>query len=176
MLLLYLHESIPSDLLGLLEPIKPDICHVDICQDLSHRLPKSGPTACLVAGGRFRCIAYFRFLGGPASTGSSTNNGLGSQLEMAARDACGVSSNESVGESKEEEKKDDGASSVSSIARRRFRSLRGVVHGHVDDDDDRIGGINIQYPDPFAADMVAWIGGSIMGTLGYSKYYQNKFP
>ena len=95
---------------------------------------------------------------------------------MAARDACGVSSDASLGESKEEEKEDDGTSSMSSIAKKRFQSLGGVVNGHVNDDGDRIDGINIQYPDPFAADMLAWVGGSIMGTLGYSQYYQNKFP
>ena len=130
----------------------------------------------VLLGGGSVALRHFRFPRGSASIGNSAN-GLCRQLEMAARDACGVSSDESLDESKdEEEKKDDGTSSMSSIAKKRFQSLGGAVNGHVNDDGDRIGGINIQYPDPFAADMVAWVGGSIMGTLGYSHYYQNKFP
>jgi hypothetical protein len=107
--------------------------------------------------------------------------GLGLQLEMAARNACTVSTNDSLDERKDkdddnnddevkDEKKDDCTVSMSSISRRRFQSLRMAVHGQVNDDDKRVGGIHIQYPDPFAADMVAWIGGSVMGSLGYSNY------
>ncbi|KAL3766547.1 hypothetical protein ACHAW5_000782 [Stephanodiscus triporus] len=165
---IYLDYSNPSSLIfAMLTSVRT--CPIDY--------RKAALQHALLLGGGSVALRHFCFWGGLASTGSSTNNGLGPQLETAARDACGVSSDdESAGESKGEEKKDDGASSVSSISRKRFRSLQGVVHGHVDDDDGRRGGINIQYPDPFAADMVAWIGGSIMGTLGYSKYYQNKFP
>ena len=101
--------------------------------------------------------------------------GLSVQLEMAARDACGVSRDESMSESIEEEKKEDGLSDMSSIARQRFRSLKGVVNGStIGDDGKRIDGINIQYPDPFAADLATWIGGSIMGTLSYSQHYKKK--
>jgi hypothetical protein len=104
--------------------------------------------------------------------------GLGLQLEMAARNACPVSPNDSSDERKDnnddDETKDeenDGCSvSMSSISRKRFQSLRMSVHGQVNDDDKRVGGIHIQYPDPFAADLVAWIGGSVMGTLAYSNY------
>lgn len=104
--------------------------------------------------------------------------GLGLQLEIAARKACPVSRNDSSDERKDndddeakDEKKDDCSVSMSSISRRRFQSLRMAVHGQVNDDDNkRVGGIQILYPDPFAADMVAWIGGSVMGTLGYSNY------
>jgi len=106
--------------------------------------------------------------------GDSTK-GLSMQLEMAARDACGVSRDESMSESIEEEKKEDGLSDMSSIARQRFRSLKGVVNGStIGDDGKRIDGINIQYPDPFAADLATWIGGSIMGTLSYSQHYKKK--
>ena len=100
--------------------------------------------------------------------------GLGLQLEVAARNACPVSPNDSSDERKDkdddDEAKDDCSVSMSSISRRRFQSLQMAVHGQVNDDDKRVGGIHIQYPDPFAADMVAWIGGSVMGTLGYSNY------
>ena len=130
----------------------------------------------VLLGGGSVALRHFRFPRGPASMGNSAN-GLCRQLEVAARDACGVSSDESMDESKEEEeKKDDGTSSMSSIAKKRFQSLGGAVNGYVNGAGDRIGGINIQYPDPFAADTFAWVGGSIMGTLGYSQYYQNKFP
>jgi hypothetical protein len=113
--------------------------------------------------------------------------GLGLQLEMAARNACTVSTNDSLDERKDnddddnnndevkDEKKDDCTVSMSSISRRRFQSLGMAVHGQVNDDDDkRVGGVHIKYPDPFAADMVAWIGGSVMGSLGYSNYYKTK--
>jgi len=102
--------------------------------------------------------------------------GLSMLLKMAARDACGVSRDESISESIEEEKKEDGYfSDISSIARQRFRSLKGVVNGSIiGDDGKRMDGINIQYPDPFAADLATWIGGSIMGTLSYSQHYKKK--
>ena len=129
----------------------------------------------VLLGGGSVALRHFRLPRGSVSMGNSAN-GLCRQLEMAARDACGVSSDASLGESKEEEKEDDGTSSMSSIAKKRFQSLGGAVNGYVNDAGDRIGGINIQYPDPFAADTFAWVGGSIMGTLGYSQYYQNKFP
>jgi hypothetical protein len=130
----------------------------------------------VLLGGGSVALRYFCFPLGSVSM-ENLANGLCRQLEMAARDACGVFSNDSLGGSKEEEeKKVDGTSSMSSIAKKRFQSLRGAVNGHLNEVGDRIGGINIQYPDPFAADMAAWIGGSIMGTLGYSHYYKNKFP
>ena len=96
--------------------------------------------------------------------------GLSMQLEMAARDACGVSRDESMSESIEEEK-EDGLSDMSSIARQRFRSLKGVADGSTIDG-KRMDGINIQYPSPFAADLATWIGGSIMGTLSYVENYK----
>lgn len=103
--------------------------------------------------------------------------GLGLQLEMAARNACTVFTNDSTDKRKDkdidevkDEKKDNCTVSIPSISRRRFQSLCMAVHGQVNDDDKQVGGIQILYPDPFAADMVAWIGGSVMGTLGYSNY------
>ena len=96
-------------------------------------------------------------------------NGLAPQLEMAARDACGISRHANV---KEEEKKED--SPISTISRQHFQTLRGSVDSTVNDDGERIGGINIQYPDPFAADLVAWLGGSILGTLDYKCHYIKK--
>ncbi|KAL7536622.1 hypothetical protein ACHAWF_005519 [Thalassiosira exigua] len=101
--------------------------------------------------------------------------GLGSQLEMAARSACGISEDEKTEDVGQEEKKEDSSSSISSIARLRFRSLRCAVDGTADADDSgkMYGGVNVRNPEPFAADMVAWIGGSIMGTLGF-KHYEKK--
>jgi len=74
-----------------------------------------------------------------------------------------VTEDENMEECKEEEKKEDDTQSLSSIAKHHFQCLSGAVRG----------GVHIQYPDPFAADMSAWIGGSMMGTLG-SKHYQKK--
>ena len=107
---------------------------------------------------------------------SVSSKGLSMQLEMAAREACGLSISdiESMDESKEEEKKEDGASDISSIAKQRFQSLRSVVDGTISDDGKRIGSINIQYPDPFAADLAIWIGGSVMGCIGYNANYKKK--
>ena len=71
-----------------------------------------------------------------SSSSGKSANGLDMQLETAARNACGVFSNEGTGEGKEEEKKDDDTL-VSSIAKRRFQSLKGVVCGTVSDDGKR---------------------------------------
>ena len=123
----------------------------------------------LLLGGGSVALQHF------GTTRQRSKKGLSVLLEMAARDACGVSRDESMSESIEEEKKEDGLSDISSIARRRFRSLKGVVDGStIGNDGKRIDGINIQYPDPFAADLATWIGGSIMGTLSYSQNYKKK--
>ena len=128
----------------------------------------------LLGGGS---VALYRF--GSTTTnleGRNSPKGLALQLEMAARDACGISRDENnMEESKEEEKEDDSSSSnISSIAKQRFQSLRGVVGGSVNEAGERMGGINIQHPDPFGADIAAWVGGSIMGTLSYNENYQTK--
>ncbi|KAL3826687.1 hypothetical protein ACHAXA_001210 [Cyclostephanos tholiformis] len=141
----------------------------------------------LLMGGGSVALRHFRSSSADhdASRGRRNNSayGLGVELEMAARDACGGVPIEEGGDGEvmgeEEEKKCNIASCMSSIAKKRFHSLRGVIRGHVDGNDGdngMMGGINIQYPDPFAADMVAWLGGSIMGTLGYPSQYQSKFP
>jgi len=126
----------------------------------------------LLLGGGSVALRHFGSLGSLDSKGKSAK-GLGLQLEVAAREACGASIDESMEEGREEEKKEDDSLAISSISRLRFQSLSGGVVGRVNDDGERIGGIDIQYPDPFAADMAAWVGGSIMGTLGY-KHYQKK--
>lgn len=98
--------------------------------------------------------------------------GFGRQLEIAIRDACGISNDESMDDdTKEDEKKDNDSFNASPIAKQHFQSLRGAVNGCVNQDGGNIiGGINIQYPDPFAADLAAWLGGSVMGTLGFTQY------
>lgn len=98
--------------------------------------------------------------------------GLGLQLKMAARDACRSVKEKTNAKDKGEEKKEDDSLPISSMSRLRFQSLRHAVVGHVNHEGKNIDGINIQYLDHFAADMVAWIGGSIMGTLG--GHYQKK--
>jgi hypothetical protein len=98
--------------------------------------------------------------------------GLGPQLETAAREACRTSADEAKEHDQEEEKKEDGALPISAMSRRRFLSLRGVVVGRVTHEGDGREGMYVRYPDPFAADVAAWIGGSIMGTLG--GHYQKK--
>jgi hypothetical protein len=148
----------------------------------------------VLMGGGSVALRHFRSTsrgGNDASRegGGNSTHGLGNELEKAARNACGVAADGGdVGKSKggkeeeeeEEEKKDDAAlSCTSSVAKRRFRSLRGVIYGrvHGDDGDGRgPGGMHVRYPDPFAADGVAWLGGSIIGTLGYSSQYRSKPP
>ena len=99
-----------------------------------------------------------------------STNGLAPQLEMAASDACGITRYSNMEKGKEEEKKED----MSSISRYHFQSLRGAVAGTANDKGERIGGVSIQYPDPFAADLAAWMGGSIMGKLDYKDNYRKK--
>lgn len=101
------------------------------------------------------------------------STGFSMDLEKAAKEACGILSAVGKGDGeKEEEKKDDGSSMDSSIAKHRFISLSGAVGGHVTNDGMHTGGMHIQYPDPFAADIAAWIGGSVLGTLGLPKYHK----
>mmetsp|Transcript_26804 Transcript_26804/g.56594 ORF Transcript_26804/g.56594 Transcript_26804/m.56594 type:complete len:455 (+) Transcript_26804:105-1469(+) len=121
----------------------------------------------LLLGGGSVALRHFGSFEGLSATGNS-ESGLGLQLELAARKSCGAiatETTETTKEGKEEEKKEDG---ISSISRHRFLSLSGAVFGNGNDR-----GIHIRYPDPFAADMAAWMGGSIVGTLGY-KNYQKK--
>lgn len=106
----------------------------------------------VLLGGGSEALRHFVSL---ESNEKSTLQGLGSQLESAAREACGVGATDATIESTVEEKKDDGSSTVSSIAKQRFQCLKGAV-----------GGFSVRYPEPFAADVVAWTGGSVMGTLG----------
>lgn len=112
----------------------------------------------ILVGGGSVALRHFCIPRDIKSAGQSCQ-GFGRQLEIAMRDACGISNDESM---------DD---DTTPIAKQRFQSLRGAVNGCVNQDGGNIiGGINIQYPDPFAADLVAWLGGSIMGTLGYMQY------
>jgi len=91
--------------------------------------------------------------GGSVALRSIGDGGIASQLRRAIQQAC-------CGTEQEEEKKDEGPSAIASF---RFRSL-----GKVANDTE------IYYPDPLAADMAVWIGGSIMGTLRHSQKYQKK--
>ena len=136
---------------------------------------KSALQNVLLLGGGSVALRRFGSTTATNLEGRNSSKGLTLQLEMAARDACGISRDENnMEESKEEEKKDDSSSNISSIAKQRFQSLKGIVDGGVDESGERMGGINIQYPDPFGADVAAWVGGSIMGTLSYSENYQKK--
>ena len=82
---------------------------------------------------------------------------------MAVLDACGVN-NDSILEISDEKKEDDSVV-MSSISKHRFKCLRSSVMGRVDERGELKGGMAVMYPDPFAADVASWIGGSIMGTL-----------
>ncbi|KAL9185239.1 hypothetical protein ACHAXT_003016 [Thalassiosira profunda] len=126
----------------------------------------------ILLGGGAVALRHFNTQGNIDVEGNSAK-GFGMQLEIIARDAIGLSSDKSMEEGKEEEKKEDSASAISSIARRRFRCLKGAAAGSVDGDRSRRGGMCFRYPDPFAADMAAWMGGSILGKLRH-KDYQKK--
>ncbi len=118
----------------------------------------------ILLGGGSVALRHFCLAQNVKSVGQSCQ-GFGRQLELSMRDACGIS----------REKKENDSFNTSPIAQHHFQSLRGAVKGHANQNGgDIMGGINIQYPDPFAADLVAWIGGSVMGTLGYT-HYQKKF-
>ena len=123
----------------------------------------------LLLGGGSVALRNFSYSSERRSGAKSTGDKslLGMQLQMAAKEACGCSSDEN---DMEEEKKED-STQISSIAKQRFQCLKGAVSGSVSKvGGERIGGINIQYPTPFAADFAAWIGGSIMGTLAHKNY------
>ena len=91
--------------------------------------------------------------GGSVALRGIGDGGIASQLRHAIQQACS-------GIEQEEEKKDDGPSAIASF---RFRSL-----GKVANDTD------IYYPDPLAADLAVWIGGSVIGTLRHSHKYHKK--
>lgn len=121
----------------------------------------------LLLGGGSEALRNF---GSEGSTEVKGKSALSLQLEMAGREACGISGDDIMEESENEEKKEESPSAVSPIARQRFQSLRRCAEVTLNDNGERMGGINIQYPDPFAADMAVWIGGSILGTLGFKNY------
>ena len=119
----------------------------------------------ILLGGGAVALRAFRM---PRDSKSVENSchGFGRQLEISIKDACGAGREESNGDAEEEEKKDSDAYNLSPIAQQHFRSLRGAVNGCA----KPMGGINVRYPDPFAADLAAWIGGSVLGTMGYTQY------
>jgi hypothetical protein len=128
----------------------------------------------ILLGGGAVALRDFRL---PRDLRSAENSclGFGLQLERSIKDACGAFREETNDDPEEDEKKDNDAYNPSPIAQQHFRSLRSAVHGCAKPDRGNImGGINVRYPDPFAADLAAWIGGSVIGTLGYS-HYQKKF-
>lgn len=108
----------------------------------------------LLVGGGSTAMRHFIY--------SKNESDFAGEIVKAARKACGITDNEL---DKSEEKKDDETPPVSSIARHRFKSLSGCVAGTADESGERKGGANVRYPDPFSADMAAWVGGSIMGSL-----------
>lgn len=100
-------------------------------------------------------------IGGGSVALRSVGKGLTVEVENAIKTACGVSVGGET-QAMEEEKKDDGME-VSSIAQRRFQSLKAAVERS-----NGQGGIQIKYPDPFTADVAHWIGASMMGKLRLS--------
>ena len=127
----------------------------------------------ILLGGGSVALRHFCLPRAVKSVGQSCQ-GFGRQLEFSMRDACGISREESNDDIKEEKKKENVSFNTSPIAQHHFQSLRGAVKGCANQDGDIMGGICVQYPDPFAADLAAWIGGSVMGTLGFT-HYQKKF-
>eukprot|EP00985_Skeletonema_marinoi_P032495 scaffold39154_cov202-Skeletonema_marinoi.AAC.4 len=101
-------------------------------------------------------------LGGGSVALRSFGKGLKMEVETAIKSACGVSLGDDT-LAMEEEKKDDGME-VSSIAQGRFQSLKAAVERS----DGQEGGVQVKYPDPFAADVAHWIGASVMGKLRLS--------
>jgi hypothetical protein len=114
----------------------------------------------------FRKVALQNIIliGGGSVALRSFGNGLKVELESAIKAACGVSIGDDETQAMEEEKKDD-EMGVSSIARGRFQSLKAAVVGKINGQE---GGVQIKYPDPFAADTAHWVGASIMGKLRLS--------
>lgn len=91
--------------------------------------------------------------GGSVALRGIGDGGITSHLQRAIRQACS-------GIEQEEEKKDDGPSAIASF---RFQSLGKVAND-----------AEIYYPDPLAADLAVWIGGSVMGALRQSQKYHKK--
>lgn len=112
----------------------------------------------------FRKVALQNIIliGGGSVALRSFGNGMKVELESAIKAACGVSVGDET-QAMEEEKKDDGME-ISPIARGRFQSLKAAVGRNNGQD----GGVQIKYPDPFAADSAHWVGASVMGKLRLS--------
>ena len=107
----------------------------------------------LLLGGGSTVLQYFN--------SANDGDGFGHSLMKAAQEACGAKDETE----KSEEKKDDDARAISSIAKQRFKCLKASVLSCVDVNGEQKYGMRCSYPDPFAADVASWIGGSIMGSL-----------
>ncbi|KAL7442732.1 hypothetical protein ACHAXM_008784 [Skeletonema potamos] len=112
----------------------------------------------------FRRVALqnVTLLGGGSVALRKVGKGLKVEVESAIKTACGVSVGGEAQTAIEEEKKDDGME-VSSIAQGRFQRLRAAVERS-----NGRGGVQINYPDPFTADLAYWVGASVMGKLRLS--------
>mmetsp|Transcript_8442 Transcript_8442/g.16820 ORF Transcript_8442/g.16820 Transcript_8442/m.16820 type:complete len:511 (+) Transcript_8442:45-1577(+) len=100
-------------------------------------------------------------IGGGSSALRFFGQGLATALSGAGKKACCGDIVQSLSkESEIEEKKEDAV--ISSIAMHRFQCLKRAVSAS---STSSSGGISIHYPDPFAPDLVSWIGGSVMGSL-----------
>ncbi|KAL7467026.1 hypothetical protein ACHAXS_007296 [Conticribra weissflogii] len=100
-------------------------------------------------------------IGGGSSALRFFGKGLAAELSDAGKKACcGDNAEPMPKEGEVEEKKEDAA--VSSIAMHRFQCLKRAVSSS---STSSSGGISIHFPDPFAPDLVSWIGGSVMGSL-----------
>ncbi|KAL3793530.1 hypothetical protein HJC23_007270 [Cyclotella cryptica] len=112
----------------------------------------------VLLGGGSTALRYFTYTSNKAKSGYK----LGDALIKAAVDACGI-----INESSEisDEKKEDESVTISSISKHRFKCLQPSILGRVDESGEYRGGMTLRYPDPFAADVASWIGGSIMGSL-----------
>ena len=112
----------------------------------------------LLLGGGSTILRYFKH-----KYGNYDGEEFDHTLVKAAKEACGL--NDKLKVEALEEKKEDDAGTVSSIAKQRFKCLLGAVSSNSDESGAHKSGFSVSYTDPFPADMSAWIGGSIMGSL-----------
>lgn len=107
----------------------------------------------LLMGGGSTALRYFK---------CNNGNSFDRELKGAALEACGF--NDEFKRKGPEEKKGEDTVAFSPIAKERFVCLKAAVFANGEESANK-DGMNICYPEPFAADAAAWIGGSIMASL-----------